>query len=96
LRPGGLLFVTVHLTRDIELLNTQYPKSGLAKLLRSRAEYQQFVQTEFDMFTVGRSSGSYVFYDLDYLRRSLEPQFRVLSVTGPVRLYQNAILLQRV
>jgi hypothetical protein len=37
-----------------------------------------------------------VFYDLDYLRKGLEPMFRVLSVTEEVRLYQNAVLLERV
>ena len=35
------------------------------------------------------------FYDLAFLRKSLEPHFRILSVTEEVRLYQNALLLQR-
>ena len=50
---------------------------------------------DFDMFTIGRGADSYVFYDLDYLRRNLEPHFRILSVTEEVRLYQNALLLER-
>jgi SAM-dependent methyltransferase len=95
LRPGGKLFVTVHLKDDIALLNAKYPDSGLAKLLRGHPEYDRFLRSDFDMFTVGRSSESYVFYDLAYLRRSLEPLFRILAVTGPVRLYQNAVVLER-
>jgi SAM-dependent methyltransferase len=96
LRPGGKLFVTVHLKNDIALLERKYPDSGLAKMLRSHKKYDHFVRGDFDMFTIGRSSESYVFYDLDYLRKGLEPMFRVLSVTEEVRLYQNAVLLERV
>jgi ubiquinone/menaquinone biosynthesis C-methylase UbiE len=95
-RPGGRLFVTVHLKNDIALLEGKYRDAGLARHLRTHPEYEQFARSDFDMFTVGRSSESYVFYDLDYLRRSLEPQFRLLSVTAEVRLYQNALLLERV
>jgi len=94
LRPGGKLFMTVHLKNDIDLLNTKYQASGLAQVLRS-PEADRFVRTDFDMFTIGRSSQSFVFYDLDFLRKSIEPQFRVLSVTPGVRLYQNALLLER-
>jgi ubiquinone/menaquinone biosynthesis C-methylase UbiE len=95
LRPGGKLFVTVHLKNDIALLNGEYRQSGLAKFLRGHPEYDQFSRSDFDMFTIGRSSESYVFYDIDYLRKSLEPRFRVLSITEGVRLYQNALLLER-
>jgi SAM-dependent methyltransferase len=95
LRPGGKLFVTVHLKHDIDLLNERYPRSGLASLLRSYPDYERFVRSDFDMFTIGRSSESYVFYDPDFLRKSLEPLFTILSITGPVRLYQNAVLLER-
>jgi SAM-dependent methyltransferase len=96
LRPGGRLFVTVHLTTDVTLLNEKYRDSGLAKLLRKSPEYDRILESNFDMFTVGRSSHSYVFYDLDFLRKSLEPMFRILSVTEGVRLYQNALLLERI
>jgi ubiquinone/menaquinone biosynthesis C-methylase UbiE len=95
LRPGGKLFVTVHLKDDLALLDDKYRQSALARRLRSYPEYREFARTDFDMFTIGRSSESYVFYDLDYLRKSLEPAFRVLSVTGEVRLYQNALVLER-
>jgi ubiquinone/menaquinone biosynthesis C-methylase UbiE len=95
LRPGGILYVTVHLKNDIALLEGEYKNSGLTRLLRSYPEYEEFIRSDFDMFTIGRASKSYVFYDIEYLRKSLEPQFRLLSVTSPVRLYQNALLLER-
>jgi len=95
LRPGGKLFVTVHLKNDIGLLNEKHRHSGLARLLRSSPDYQAYIHSDYDMFTIGRSSASYVFYDLEYLRKSLEPMFRILSVTPEVRLYQNAVLLER-
>jgi SAM-dependent methyltransferase len=96
LRPGGRLFMTIHLRNDIALLDGRYRDSGLSRLLRKHPEYERYTRSDFDMFTIGRSSESYVFYDLDYLRKSLEPLFRILSVTQEVRLYQNALLLERV
>jgi SAM-dependent methyltransferase len=95
LRPGGRLFLTVHLKNDIALLDGKYRDSGLARLLRGYPEYERYAHSDFDMFTIGRSSESYVFYDLDYLRKSFEALFRILSVTEEVRLYQNALLLER-
>ncbi len=95
LRPAGRLFITMHLKDDIALLHGKHQHSGLAKLLRSSKDYEAFIHSDFDMFTIGRSSSSYVFYDLDYLHRSLEPMFRILSVTPEVRFYQNALLLER-
>ena len=95
LRPGGHLYVTVHLKEDVALLHDKYKDSALAKQLRSHVEYEQFVRADFDMFTVGRAARSFVFYDMDYLRSTLEPMFRVLSATAGVRLYQNALLLER-
>jgi SAM-dependent methyltransferase len=96
LRPGGKLFMTVHLKDDICLLSGRYRDSGLAKLLRSHPEYQGFTGADFDVFTIGRSSESFVFYDFEFLRRAIEPLFRILSVTREIRLYQNALLLERV
>jgi SAM-dependent methyltransferase len=95
LRPGGTFFVTLHLRNDIDLLAGKYRDSGLANYLRGVPEYQKYSSSDFDVFTIGRSSKSFVFYDLEYLRRTLEPMFEILSVTEEVRLYQNAILLRR-
>jgi len=95
LRPGGALFITVHLQNDVALLREKHPRSGLASLLRNSPDHEIYAGSDYDMFTIGRSSASYVFYDLAYLRKSIEPQFRIASVTPEVRLYQNAILLER-
>jgi SAM-dependent methyltransferase len=95
LRPGGRLFMTVHLENDIAALEGPHRESELARGLRGYPEYERFSRSDFDMFTIGRSSHSFVFYDRDYLRRSVEPLFRVLSVTEGVRLYQDALLLER-
>jgi SAM-dependent methyltransferase len=95
LRPGGFLFVTVHLKNDIALLEGKHRQSGLAKFLRGRPEYEEFARSDFDMFTIGRSSRSFVFYDIDCLRKRLEPMYRIHSVIEEVRLYQNAVLLER-
>ena len=94
LRPGGTLFITVHLKNDLAVLKREeYRDTGLARRLRRFSEHER---SDFNMFTIGRAEQSFVFYDIDYLRRSLEPFFRILSVTEEVRLYQNALLLERV
>lgn len=94
LRPGGKFFVTVHLKNDIAVLKREaYRHMGLARKLRRFSEYEY---ADFDMFTIGRAEKSFVFYDINYLRKNLEPFFRIVSVTEGVRLYQNALLLERV
>jgi ubiquinone/menaquinone biosynthesis C-methylase UbiE len=95
LRPGGTLFVTVHLRNDIDMLAGKHRDSGLANHLRGVPEYAKYAASDFDVFTIGRSSSSFVFYDMDYLRRTLEPMYEILSVTEEVRLYQNAVVLKR-
>jgi SAM-dependent methyltransferase len=95
LRPGGKLFITVHLKNDISLLNGMYQGSPLTKFLRSQPVFMESMNADFDVLTIGRSSNSFVFYDLEYLRKMIEPNFRILSLTERVRLYQNALLLER-
>jgi SAM-dependent methyltransferase len=95
LRPGGKLFITVHLRNDISLLNGKYQGSALTKSLRQDRVFSESINTDFDMLTVGRSANSFVFYDFEYLRKMIEPNFRILSVTEQVRLYQNALFLER-
>lgn len=96
LKPGGVLFVTVHLKEDVELIATRYSDFWLAKKLRSEPDYERLRAGDYDLFTIGRSHSSFVFYDLDFLRKSVEPMFRIRSLTREVRLYQNALVLERV
>lgn len=95
LRPGGILFVTVHLKADIPLLAGRYAGSGLAKRLRAQPDFDRLLAGDFDVFTLGRSDDSFVFYDLAFLRKLIEPLFLIESVTSEVRLYQNALVLTR-
>lgn len=95
IKPGGVLFITVHLKEDIDLLATRYADSWLARKLREEPDYDSLRAGDFDVFTVGRSNSSFVFYDLDFLRKSIEPMFRIRSLTREVRLYQNALVLER-
>ena len=85
----------MHLRNDISLLNGKYQGSALTKSLRQDRVFSESINTDFDMLTVGRSANSFVFYDFEYLRKMIEPNFRILSVTEQVRLYQNALFLER-
>jgi SAM-dependent methyltransferase len=96
LAPGGILFITVHLKNDVALLESKNASFGLARKLRNHPDYARIQAGDYDVFSLGRSAGSFVFYDLDYLRKSIEPTFRILSVTNEVRLFQNALVLERV
>ena len=49
--------------------------------LRTYPEFEQFVESEFGRFTIGRSMAAQVFHDVEHLSSRLEPFFRTLSVT---------------
>jgi SAM-dependent methyltransferase len=96
LRPGGRLYITIHDRNTIALLdNNDLRGSRFSQLLHSIPEYEEYVNSDFGMFTIQRSVESYVFYDLDFLRKKLEPFFRILSVTKEAYGYQSAVLLER-
>ena len=84
----------------LEVLLPHRPEAGSYRVPRASPEQAggnggQSVPPR-DMFTIGRSHSSFVFYDLAFLRKSIEPMFRILSLVREVRLYQNALVLERV
>jgi SAM-dependent methyltransferase len=95
LRPGGKLYITVHDRNTVALFNGREREQWLPQYLRTIPEYEKFSRSDFGMFTIGRSLHSQVFYDVDFLRRKLEPFFRVLSITEEAYNYQSAVLLER-
>jgi hypothetical protein len=54
-----------------------------------------FENNDFAMFTIGRFMRSQVFYDKDYLIRTLSPFFEVQSVTPEAYGFQTAVVLRR-
>ena len=95
LRPGGRLYITVHDQVTIEKLKEWPQDNWLVRFLHSCPEYEQYCRSDFGMFTIGRSVGSQVFYDVDYLSQRLKPFFRTLAVKVGAYGQQTGILFER-
>ena len=97
LRPGGKLYVTIHDRHSIHLLTHALPwrEVPFAAFLRHNQDYAEFAPTNFAMFTLGRSTESQVFYDVESLCERLHGLFKVLSVTEEAYGYQTAVLLEK-
>jgi SAM-dependent methyltransferase len=95
LRAGGKLYVTIHDRHSIHLLAHEWREVPFAKSLRESQDYADFARTDFAMFTLGRSTESQVFYDVESFCGRLQALFRVVSVTEGAYGYQTAILLEK-
>lgn len=95
LQPGGMLYVTISDQRTIDHLLNGYRSSLLGELLSEDPDFHRFRKENFGMFTLGRSVGSHVFYQAEWLTERLAPFYRVVSVTEDAYAYQTALLLQR-
>jgi ubiquinone/menaquinone biosynthesis C-methylase UbiE len=95
LRPGAVLYVTIHDKHTIELLEGSYGDEPLARRLRSDREASGWAHSNFAKFTIGRAADSQVFYDIDHFCKSLEPFYQVLSVEEEAYGKQTGVMLQR-
>ena len=94
LRPGGMLYITIH-DRHTASLVGQWDHPQLNAFAQN-AEFQRYARSDFGMFTLGRHDTSQVFYDVAYLQKSLEPFFATQAVVQEAYTYQTAVLLERV
>lgn len=96
MKPGGLCYVTVHDNHSIELMETTQKNHPMAKAFAVDEHYPSYVKRPYAMFTIDRSMGSQVFYDLDWLLNDLRNAFEVVSVTlEAYGGYQTGILLRK-
>jgi ubiquinone/menaquinone biosynthesis C-methylase UbiE len=96
LRPGGRLYITVHDQTTIEKAKSWGDEFWLRGFLDSDPNYARYSRSDFGMFTIGRSMKSQVFYDVDYLCRTLEPFFKKLAVSVGAYVHQTGVLFERV
>lgn len=94
LSPKGRLYLTIHDNQTIELLHTNLQNNFLSKKLRSSELYNQ-TKDGMAVLTIGRDTGSQVFYDIDYFCQKLSKMYKVHSVTSEAYNYQTAILVGR-
>ena len=103
LRPGGVLYLTVHDNHTIDLI---YKKNRGFQFeqLRDAEKSLSFRDSDFAMFTLNRVPGggiegegrqAMVFYDIDYLRQHWGNYLKILSATEEAYVHQTAIVLQK-
>ena len=91
LRPGGKFYFTVHDNDTIRVLNEK--PDNLTRTLHCRRDFYE--KGGFAMFTIGRFMRSQVFYDTEYLTRSLQQIFDVVSVTPEAAGFQTAVVVSK-
>ncbi len=104
LRPGGVLYLTVHDNHTIDLLLNKYHEHGLSHTLQDAEKLLTFRDSDFAMFTLNRVPGggidfearqAQVFYDIGYLCRHWGNYLEVVSTTQEAYGYQTAIVLRK-
>jgi len=91
LKPGGRLYITIHDQDTIRVLSNE--PYDLSKTLFCRKDF--FENNDFEMFTIGRFMRSQVFYDSEYLKRTLAPFFECVSLTPEAYGFQTGMLLKK-
>lgn len=95
IKPGGVLYATIHDKHTIELLRGPYADQMIGQRLAAEPDLLRLATSDFAKFTIGRGSDSQVFYDVDRLRETLEPFYKLLSVEEEAYGKQTALLLER-
>lgn len=94
LKPDGRLYVTLHDENTIRLLAAER-QHALSGNMMAQGKYQEYVQSDYGMFTLYRGPNSQVFYHLDYFCQQVGHIFNIVSVTPEAYGYQTAVLLQK-
>jgi SAM-dependent methyltransferase len=94
LSDDGLLYVTIHDENTVEVLKKS--KWWLSDLLNNRDDYKKFIESDYGMFAIYRSSMSHVFYRQQFLRRFVAGMFDVLGFfQGAYSQHQTGIVLRK-
>ena len=96
LRPGGLLYATVHDKHSVSLLLEKHPTTALARSLREAGERTGCLSGNFAKLVFARSpKGAQVFYDIEFLRAHWGRLMEFVSVTEEAYGYQSALVLRK-
>jgi len=102
LKPGGMAYITIqerHLINLIKGFKEQWLANNniwpLGKKTECLRKYEEYSNSDFAMFTLGRDTRSLVFYDLDYFCDMVQPFFKVVEVRKEAYYWQTAVLLER-
>jgi SAM-dependent methyltransferase len=92
--PQGRIFITIQDHHTMQLLETDYKDSFLARKMRQNEFYMK-ANRAFKMMSIGRDTNSYVFYDRQYFCKILSQMFEVLSVVPEAYGYQTGIIVTK-
>ena len=92
LEPGGMLYVTIHDERTVELIENS--SAQWLEWLRTRDVYRRS-KDSFDIMSLNRAGDPQVFYAREYFLKMLSATFDVLNVAPEAYFYQTAILARR-
>ena len=96
LKPGGVLYATVHDKHTLELLKTRHSTTALTRSMLKADEETGCLQANFAKLVVARSpKGAQVFYDMEHLRRHWGRLLEFVSVTEEAYGYQTAVVLRK-
>jgi SAM-dependent methyltransferase len=102
LRPGGLLHVSIHDNRAVEVIMSSPPGDWLhdTEIRRGLLQFDarnSFTTTGYGMFTTSYAMGNaQVFHDVGFVRSRWGRYFEVLEITPEVYAYQAAVTLRKV
>lgn len=93
---NGRIYITLHDENTIKLLDNEYKDHASARAFKGEVEYGAYSQSEYGMFTLGRRTGSQVFYSMEYFRQMAQQlKLEVINVTPGAYRYQTGVILKR-
>jgi len=96
LKPGGLLYATVHDKHSLDLLLHKHSTIGLSRSLQEANRRTGCTDANFAKLVLARSpKGAQVFYDMGFLRSHWGRLMEIVSTTEEAYGYQTAIVLRR-
>lgn len=90
----GRIFLTIQDHHTMQLLETDYKESFLARKMRQNEFYMK-ANRAFKMMSIDRNTYSHVFYDCNYFCKILNQMFEVLSVVPEAYGYQTGIIVTK-
>jgi len=96
LRPGGMLFLTVHDEHTRQLILKRNGDSSIAQLIRTNFQDHRLSETDLGMYVIYRTAGmTQVFHDISYIRHHWGQYMEILSVTEEAYGPQTAVLMRK-
>lgn len=96
LKPDGFLYLTIHDESTIKFHKSRADRDGFSKMIIDNKMFKQFNISGKGFFSIGRSTYSQVFYQLEFFINNVKTYFDVVSINPlAYRESQTGILLSK-